>query len=47
MNPDFLKEFILQTDASDRGIGAVLNQFHSEGNECANTFLSKKLLPRE
>ena len=47
VNPDFSKGFILQTDASDRGLGAVLSQLHSEGNECAITFLSKKLLPRE
>ena len=41
-NPDFSKEFILQTDASDRGVGAVLSQIGEDG-----ILRSRKLLPRE
>lgn len=29
---DYTKEFILQTDASDRGLGVVLSQPHADGN---------------
>ena len=45
-SPDFDKEFILQTDASDRGIGAVLSQMEV-GQEHPVGYFSKKLLPRE
>ena len=40
-------EFILQTDASERGIGAVLSQDTSDGEDHPVAFFSKKLLPRE
>ena len=40
-------EFILQTDASERGIGAVLSQDTSVGEDHPVAFFSKKLLPRE
>ena len=42
--PDYSKMFILQTDASERGIGAVLSQqVDSEDRPIA--FYSRKLLP--
>ena len=45
-NPDFDKMFILQTDSSDRGIGAVLLQ-EFNGTKLPILFISKKLLFRE
>lgn len=45
-NPDFTLTFILQTDASDRGLGALLLQEKS-GEYHPLVYLSKKLLPRE
>ena len=44
--PDMLKPFVLRTDKSDVGIGAVLLQQH-EGKLFPVTYASKKLLPRE
>ena len=46
-SPDFDRTFILQTDASDRGIGAVLSQRQDSGVEHPVAFYSRKLLPRE
>ena len=46
-SPDFEKEFVLQTDASDRGIGAVLSQLDEDGHDHPVVFFSRKLLPRE
>ena len=45
--PDFSKPFILQTDASDRGIGAVLSQIDENGDDHQIAYFSKNLLPRE
>lgn len=45
-NPDFNAEFILQTDASDRGLGVVLLQ-EKEAERHPIVYLSKRLLPRE
>ena len=44
--PDIEKPFVLRTDASNSGIGAVLLQEH-DGNVFPVAFASKKLLPRE
>ena len=46
-NPDFSKQFILQTDASNRGVGAVLSQLDSKGCDRPVAYFSRKLLPRE
>ena len=43
-SPDFTRPFILQTDASDRGIGAVLSLEDPEGKEHPIAYFSKKLL---
>ncbi len=39
--------FILQTDASERGLEAVLSQEDTEGFDHPVAFISRKLLPRE
>ena len=44
--PDFTQPFIVQTDASDRAVGAVLSQAREDGDQPV-AFFSKKLLPRE
>ena len=46
-SPDFSKQFIIQTDASDRGVGTVLSQLDSEGKDHPIAYFSCKLLPRE
>ena len=43
---DFTRPFILHTDASDRGIGAVLRRI-LRGKEHPIAYFSKKLLHRE
>ncbi len=44
---DPTKPYILQTDASDRGLGAVLSQEDEQGEEHPIAFASLKLLPCE
>ena len=45
--PNFEKQFILQTDASERGVGAVLSQLDESGADHPVAYFSCKLLPRE
>lgn len=45
--PDFHREFIVQCDASDRGLGVVLSQKNDKGEEHPILYLSRKLSPRE
>ena len=45
--PDFGAPFILQTDASDCGIGGVLSQIDASGEEHPVAYYSRKLAPRE
>ena len=45
--PDFSQAFILQTDASEYGVGAVLSQLDELGNEKVIAYASKALSPRE
>jgi len=44
--PDFEKEFVLQTDACNDGIGAILLQ-EEKGLKHPMAFASRKLLQRE
>jgi hypothetical protein len=44
-SPDIDREFILQTDTSDRGVGAVLSQTDKNGQEHPVAYFSRKLLP--
>ena len=46
-NPDFRRPFVLQTDASDLGVGAVLSQYEDEGHDHLVAYFSRKILPRE
>lgn len=46
-SPDYSRTFVVQCDASDRGIGAVLSQTDDQGKERAVLFISRKLTTRE
>lgn len=46
-SPNFTKPFVLQTDASDRGVRAVLNLKSESGDDNPIAYFSKKLQPRE
>ena len=45
--PDFRRGLIVQTDASDRGVGAVLSQMAEDGSDQPAGYFSRKLLTRE
>ena len=45
--PDFDKPFMLETDASKEGLGAVLSQKQSDGHYHPVTFGSHSLTPSE
>lgn len=45
--PRFDKPFVLQTDASDLGLGAVLTQTDADGNEHVLSYASRPLTDRE
>ena len=45
--PDYTQPFILETDASLKGLGAVLSQKGKEGEVCVIVYASRSLLPSE
>jgi hypothetical protein len=44
--PNF-EDFIMQTDASNYAVAAILSQLNDQGQECVVAYASRKLLPRE
>ena len=45
--PDFSREFILKTDASLNGLGAILSQQGKDGKFCVIAYASHSLCPSE
>ena len=45
--PDWSRPFLLDTDASDTGIGAVLSQLHPDGTEHVISYASRILTKSE
>jgi len=45
--PDFDRTFLLQTDASDVGIGVILAQYDGKGQQRVIVYASYTLSPRE
>ena len=46
-SPDYSRQFLLQTDASERGVGAILSNWDEQGVDRPVAYYSRKLLPRE
>ena len=46
-HPDFSTEFILETDASLNGLGAILSKQGEDGEICAIAYASHSLCPSE
>ena len=45
--PNFTREFILETDASLKGLGTILSQQHKDGNIHVIAYASQSLFPSE
>ena len=45
--PDYTKPFVLDTDASNSGIGAFLSQVQENGTECVVAYASRSLTRQE
>ena len=45
--PDFARDFVLETDASTKGLGAVINQIQGDGRPHPVAYASRALTPAE